>query len=330
MIKALVLDRHNNTVTSSIRDIQESDLPEGDVLVKVLFSSLNYKDALAVTGSGKVIRGAYPFVPGIDLVGTVLASESPVYEEGDTVIVTGYGIGENSWGGYTQVERVHSDWLVPLPEGMTPLEAMAIGTAGLTAMLAVMALENSGVNPSQGEVVVTGASGGVGSFSVYLLASRGYKVVAATGSETVHDYLRFLGASRIIHRNELGRATKPLESARWAGAVDTVGGETLANIIASLQRHASAAVCGNAGGDNELHTTVFPFILRGVNLLGIDSNTAEHNTRIKAWDTLAALLRHEVIAEMAATVPLSRVPEKCDEILRGEITGRIVVDVNEL
>src|SRR5690606_6522538 len=249
MFKALVLDDAGGRPSAAVRTLAPGDLPEGDVTLSVLYSSLNYKDGLAVTGKGKIIRGGYPFVPGIDLVGTVEASASPAFRAGDVVIGTGWGLGENHWGGYAQRQRVRADWLVPLPEGLAPRDAMVAGTAGLTAMLAVMALEAHGAAPGGGEVVVTGASGGVGSMAVALLARAGFTVVASTGRRDAHDYLRALGAAALLDRDELGRGPqRPMDSARWAGAVDTVGGATLAAVISQLQRHASVAACGLVGG----------------------------------------------------------------------------------
>jgi acrylyl-CoA reductase (NADPH) len=281
MSKALVLEKSDSGITSGVMAIRQEDLPDGDVVVSVLFSSLNYKDALAVTGKGKIIRGEYPFIPGIDLVGHVEDSTSALFAPGDLVIGTGWGLGETRWGGYTQVQRIKGSSLVGLPEKLSPEKAMILGTAGLTAMLSVSALEKHGCSPDQREVVVTGASGGVGSIAVALLAQLGYRVAASTGSADAHAYLLRLGAARIIDRQVLGQGpSRPMDSARWAGAVDSVGGSTLATIISQLDTHASAASCGLAGG-HELHTTVFPFILRGVNLLGIDSNTCptEHGWR---------------------------------------------------
>ncbi|MFQ5570528.1 MAG: MDR family oxidoreductase [Rhodothermales bacterium] len=329
MFRALFLDRADEVLTAEVRMIGESELPEGEVLVSVLYSSLNYKDALAVTGKGKIIRGKYPFIPGIDLVGKVEASESPDFKKGDLVIQTGGGLGEDTWGGYSQVQRVSSKWLVPLPEWMSPLRAMEMGTAGFTAMLAVMALEAHGITPDRGEIVVTGASGGVGSVAVALLAHQGYTVVASSGSEDAYEYLRGLGAARIIHRDELGRGPKrPLESARWAGAVDTVGGDTLASVVSTLGWHGCVAACGNAGG-HHLNTTVLPFILRGVNLLGIDSNTATPEQRRAAWKRLVwDLPKPEKDQILAGVIHLDQVPAMCEEVLKGHVRGRIVVDVN--
>jgi acrylyl-CoA reductase (NADPH) len=304
-------------------------LPEGDTLVAISHSGLNYKDALAITGRGKIIRGDYPFIPGIDFVGEVVDSKSRSFVPGDTVIGTGWGLGETHWGGYSQLQTVQGEWLVRLPETLNRENAMVVGTAGLTAMLSVMALEDAGLNPSRGEVIVTGASGGVGSLAVALLSASGYSVVASTGSTSAHEYLRDLGAPRIIDRGELAAGPgRPLDSARWAGSIDVVGGSTLAAIISQLDRHGSVAACGLAGG-HEIHTTVYPFILRGVNLLGIDSNTCPIQRRVEAWDQIARLLSLEVLRRIKAdTITMEEIPTYSERILAGGITGRVVVDVH--
>ena len=329
MIDALVLDESRGALMADVRSLAEDALPEGDVLVSVLYSSLNYKDALAVTGEGKIIRGEYPFVPGIDLVGRVEASEAPAFSPGDLVIQTGWGLGENRWGGYAQKMRVQSEHLVRLPEGMTPEHAIIAGTAGFTAMLAVMALEAHDTDPNDGEIVVTGASGGAGSMATAILAALGYLVVASTGTEAAHDYLRDLGAARIIDRSAFDEGpARPMQSARWAGAVDAVGGKTLATVITELQRHASVAAFGNAGG-HELHTSVFPFILRGVNMLGIDSNTCPNDRRRTAWQRLDETLtdvHYELVR--SSVIGLQEIVGAARALLSGNIHGRVVVDVN--
>lgn len=326
-MRALLLYNENGTIQPRIETLPEDRLPEGDVLLEVHYSSLNYKDALAVTGKGKIIRGDYPFVPGIDLVGTVLESENPDIRPGQTVIVTGWGIGESHWGGYATRARVRSEWVVPLPRRLTPLEAMAIGTAGFTAMLSVMALEEHGLIPDQGEVVVTGASGGVGSLAVAILAHLGYDVVASTGKTSAHGLLQALGAARVIDRQELGQGPKrPLDSGLWAGAVDTVGGPTLAALLSQLKRHGSVAACGLAQS-HEFTTTVFPFILRGVNLLGIDSNTCPQERRRRAWHRLTHDLPKDALHRVARVIPLSEVPQWSEAMLAGKTQGRLVVDV---
>ncbi|MFB6273606.1 MAG: MDR family oxidoreductase [Salinibacter sp.] len=331
MFSALLLDKNNESVRARVQSLEERDLPEvgsDDVLLDVLYSSLNYKDGLAVTGSGQVIRGDYPIVPGIDLVGRVRESGNDAFEAGDPVIGTGWQLGEVVWGGYTQRARVDGSKLVPLPEGLSPTQAMIAGTAGFTAMLSVMALEEHDVHPDDGDVVVTGASGGAGSVAVALLDALGYDAVASTGSEDAHEYLRVLGADRIVHRREFEDGPRrPMEEGTWAGAIDAVGGNTLAAIISRLQRHGSVASFGNAGG-HELHTTVLPFILRGVNLLGIDSNTCPNDRRRVAWGRLADLLTDEHFECIhARTIELGDVPAASRDILEGQVQGRILVDV---
>jgi len=326
-MRALVLYHENGSVQPRIETLQEDLLPEGDVLLEVHYSSLNYKDALAVTGKGKIVRGAYPFVPGIDLVGTVLDAKHPDVKPGQTVIVTGWGIGEERWGGYATRARVRSEWIVPLPRRLTPLEAMAIGTAGLTAMLAVIALEAHGLTPDQGEVVVTGASGGVGSLAVAILAHLGCDVVASTGKPQAHAMLQALGAARVIDRQELGQGPRrPLDHGQWAAAIDTVGGPTLAAILSQLRRHASVAACGLAHSA-EFQTTVFPFILRGVNLLGIDSNTCPQDLRRRAWHRLTHDLPKDALHRITRVVTLDDVPALSEAMLAGRTQGRLVVDV---
>jgi acrylyl-CoA reductase (NADPH) len=326
--KALVVNQTHGAIESSIQAVQHADLPEGDVLISVAYSSLNYKDALAVTGKGKVIR-RYPMVPGIDLAGTVVESASPDFKTGDQVILTGWGLGEHQWGGYAQMARARAEWLVPLPDGLTLRQAMGIGTAGLTAMLCLMALETHGLTPqTEQEVVVSGASGGVGSLAVAILAQSGYNVVASTGRAESRDYLRRLGARSIIDRATLAApSSRPLESARWAGAIDTVGGETLASIIRALAYRASVAACGLVGG-SDLPTTVFPFILRGVNLLGIDSGMCPMPQRRAAWSRLAHDLPLDRLELIIQEAPLADVPQLSEAILQGRIRGRVVIDVN--
>ena len=331
MFDALVLDRPNGAVTADVRPLTLDEVPDAgddEVRVEVLYSSLNYKDALAVTGQGNIIRGDYPIVPGIDLVGRVMESASDAFEEGDRVIGTGWQLGEVDWGGYTQRAKVPARKLVPLPEALSPKQAMVAGTAGFTAMLSVLALQEHAVTPDRGEVVVTGASGGAGSMAVSLLGNLEYDVVASTGSEEAHEYLRGRGASRIISRSEFEHGPdRPMASGQWAGAIDAVGGQTLATLIAQLQRHGSIASFGNAGG-YELHTTVLPFILRGINLLGIDSNTCPNDRRQTAWERLAEILSDEDFEQMTArTIALDEIASVSHEVLDGAIRGRVVVDV---
>ncbi len=324
---ALVLNEREGKVTGALETLDAAALPEGDVTVRVAYSSLNYKDGLILTGKGRLVRD-YPHVPGVDLVGTVEASDSPAFKPGDAVVVTGWFVGERHWGGYAQKARVKSDWVLPLPEGLTPKRAMAIGTAGLTAMLSVLALEEHGLRPGDGEVVVSGAAGGVGSVAVALLARAGHAVVASTGRAEAHEYLRALGAQTIIDRAELAEpSNRPLASERWAGAVDSVGGHTLANILRATRYGRSVAACGLAGGA-ELPVTVIPFILRGVNLLGIESVQCPTPRRREAWARLARELPAETLDAVTEVVPLSRALDLGPKILAGQVRGRVVVDVN--
>jgi acrylyl-CoA reductase (NADPH) len=323
--RALVADQRDGALSCEIRTLHPADLPPGDVTIRVLYSSLNYKDGLAVTGAGKVIR-SFPLVPGIDLVGEVLESGAAAYAPGDMVILTGWGIGERHWGGYTELTRVRSEWLIPLPDGLTPQHAMAIGTAGLTAMLCVLGLEEAGVTPGEREVLVTGAAGGVGSVAIALLAKAGHRVVAATGRPQESEYLTQLGAGRIIDRAQLSAPGRPLESEIWAGAIDTVGGDTLAGILRATAYNGAVAACGNAGGI-QLNTTVFPFILRGIKLLGIESVMCDLERRSRAWARLANDLAPELLDRMMQIIPLEQVPEQSQVILGGAIRGRVVIDL---
>ena len=330
MSRVLLLDRRDGEVEASVCELDESRLPEGDVLLDVWYSGLNYKDALAITGRGKIIRGAWPFVPGIDLAGKVRASDSEAYKPGDLVIGTGWGLGESHWGGYAEVQRVDAAKLLPLPEGMSLEKAMLAGTAGLTAMLSVMELEAHGVGPGKGEVLVTGASGGVGSFAVGLLHEAGYRVAASTGSPDAHDWLGRFGADRIIEREALAAgAARPLDSGEWAGAVDVVGGKTLEALLSRLKRHGTAVACGLAGG-HALHTTVFPFILRGVRLIGVDTNTCPVPVRRQAWAQLARWMTDDLVEHLLAdTIGLGDLPSYSQRLLAGEIRGRLLVDVRK-
>jgi acrylyl-CoA reductase (NADPH) len=330
--QALVIDQQGDGVTPSLRTLERDALPAGDVLVSVTYSSLNYKDGLAITNTAKIVR-SFPMVPGVDLAGTVLESQHAGFQPGDEVVLTGWGIGERHWGGMAQLARVNGDWLVHLPAGLSLQQAMALGTAGFTAMLCVMALEDRSLAPGSGsgassrDILVTGASGGVGSVAVAVLAQRGYSVAAATGSTSAHEYLRALGAQQIVDRGEITAPGGPLGSERWGGAVDTVGGETLAGVLRTLAYRTSVAACGNAGGV-PLSTTVLPFILRGVSLLGVDSVMCPMPRRQQAWDRLAREVPQEVFERITQVVPLSAVPDRARAILRGEIQGRTVVDVN--
>jgi len=324
---ALVLEETGGKVTQTFKQLEDKDLPQGEVLVRVGYSDLNYKDGLILNGMARLVR-SYPHIPGIDLVGTVEASSAPEFKPGDAVVLTGWATGERQWGGYSQKQRVKAAHLLALPKGLSPKRAMAIGTAGLTAMLSVLALERHGLKPDQGEVLVTGATGGLGSIAVAILAKLGYKVAGSTGKADKADYLKSLGASVVVDRKELSDPSdRPLESSRWAGAVDTVGGVTLARVFAQMNTHGSVAVCGNAGG-NELKTTVLPLILRGVNLLGIDSNFCPQALRREAWQRLTTDLPMDKLDAMTEVVPLKALPDLANKILKGQIGGRIVVDVN--
>jgi acrylyl-CoA reductase (NADPH) len=329
--RALVLEEIDGKTNSSIQHLEPSSLPAistgDDVLVRVSHSSLNYKDGLAITGTGKIIR-KFPMVPGIDFAGVVEASSSDRYKVGDQVVLTGWGVGERHWGGLSELARVKSDWLVPLPKGLSAAQAMGIGTAGFTAMLCVMALERAGLEKGEpmNEVVVTGAAGGVGSVAVMLLAKLGHQVTASTGRGETHDYLREIGASEILERDVLAGASRPLETERFSGAVDTVGGTTLAGLIARMKYNSSIAACGLAGGAG-LTTTVMPFILRGVNLLGVESVMVPYQQRLEAWDRLAKDLPLDHLERAMQTVSLEDVPRLAQEIIAGQVRGRVVVDL---
>ena len=324
--KALVLDESEGKVAPRIATLDQSALPAGDVVVAVHYSDLNYKDGMVVKGIGKLVR-TYPHVPGIDFAGVIESSESPAFKPGDEVILTGWRVGEVHWGGFATKARVKAEWLVPLPDGMSLKQAMAIGTAGFTAMLALMALEEHGLKPeNKGEVLVTGASGGVGSIAVALLANLGYRVAAATGSAEAAEYLKGLGAASIVGREELATVKGPLGPERWSGVIDNVGGKILGNVLSSICYWGSCAAVGNASGI-EFTTTVLPFLLRGVNLLGIDSATCPRERRLIAWPRLARELPMDKLDEMVKVIPLSEVPACAGKILKGEITGRTVIDV---
>jgi acrylyl-CoA reductase (NADPH) len=312
---------------AGIRNVDDSDLGEGDVIVDVACSSLNYKDGLAVTGKGRIAR-TFPMVCGIDLAGTVSETSSPGWKPGEPVLVTGWGLSETHPGGYTTRQRVRAEWLSRPPQGLSLLQTMAIGTAGLTAMLCVLALERTGVTPSApGGVIVTGAGGGVGSIAVALLGALGHEVTASTGRPELHDYLRSLGASTIIERQELSEPSgRPLESEHWAGAVDTVGSETLASVLRQIRYGGSVTACGLAGG-SDLPTSVLPFILRGVNLLGIDSVQCPRERREEAWRRLGADLPRALLDSMTTVEPMSRLPELAEAILAGRVRGRVVIEI---
>lgn len=324
--RALIAEGSADRYEAHFKDLALDALPPGDLLIEVAYSSLNYKDALAVTGRGRIIR-RFPMICGIDLSGRVIATQSPEFAIGDEVIVVGQGLGETQWGGYSQRARVRADAAVRLPAGLNLKQAMAIGTAGFTAMLSLMALEHYGIAAEDREVVVTGAAGGVGSIAVALLAVHGYKVAASTGRPETHAYLRELGANTIVDRGDLAQKSPPLASERWAGGIDTVGGQTLASVIASTAAYGAVAACGLAGGA-ELSTTVFPFILRNVALLGINSVGPPKPLRARAWERLA----HDAFVKKLDTIanlePLSRINDLSQQILDGQIRGRVVIDVN--
>lgn len=326
MFKALVLNQEDKRTIANIETLDESQLPEGEVLVAVDYSSINYKDGLAVTGKGKIIRN-FPMVPGIDFVGTVLESQDARYQEGDKVVLTGWGVGENHWGGMAEKARLKADWLVPLPQGIDEKQSMVIGTAGFTAMLCVQAILDAGVKPEQGEILVTGASGGVGSVSVALLSKLGYKVAAVTGRvEQNGPLLEKLGATRIIERSEFEEPARPLEKQVWAGAVDTVGSKVLAKVLAQMDYNSVVAACGLAGGF-DLPTTVMPFILRNVRLQGVDSVNCPIEKRIAAWNSLAELLPASYFEQACTEITLEEVAKYAEDITNGQVTGRIVVNV---
>lgn len=323
--RAIVANKTDAGYASAIQNITIDQLSEGDVIVDVAYSTLNYKDGLAVTGKGKICE-SFPMVCGIDLSGTVAESASADFKPGDKVVVNGYGLSQNHSGGYAEKARVRSGMLVKLPDGMDLKNAMAIGTAGYTAMLCVLALESHGVAPGSGEVLVTGAAGGVGSVAISILAKLGYTVVASTGRESTHAYLKDLGAAECIDRNTLSEAGKPFQRPRWAGVVDTVGSNTLANALAQTKYGGTVAACGLAGGP-DLPTTVLPFILRGVTLAGIDSVEAPMAARTEAWARLAVDLPMDKLSAMSETIPLAKVIDIAPEILKGQVKGRVIVDV---
>lgn len=324
MFKALVLNQEEKKTIASIQQIEESQLPEGDVLVDVDYSSLNYKDGLAITGKGRIVR-QFPMVPGIDLTGTVTESSDERYQAGDRVVLTGWGVGEGHWGGMAEKARLKADWLVPLPASLNGKQAMMVGTAGLTAMLCVQALVDAGVKPGSGEVLVTGASGGVGSVAVTLLAQLGYQVAAVTGrAEANGELLTQLGAARIIERSEFEEPARPLEKQVWAGAIDTVGSKVLAKVLAQMDYNSAVAACGLAGGF-DLPTTVMPFILRNVRLQGVDSVACPFEKRQQAWQRLTELLPASYYEQACREVDLEGVKECAEAIANGQITGRVVI-----
>ncbi len=323
--RALVINKTDDGQTVELTTLTEADLMEGDVTIKVEHSSVNYKDGLAITGKAPIAR-RFPLIPGIDLAGTVLASDHKDYKSGDKVVLGGWGVGEGHHGGFSEMARVKGDWLVPLPKGLTTSQAMAIGVAGYTAMLCVMALEEQGLTPDRGEIIVTGAAGGVGSVSLVLLSKLGFKAVASTGRMEEADFLKSLGASSVIDRNEFNTAVKALAKPRWAGAIDSVGSVTLANIISQVHPEGAVAACGLAQG-MDLPTSVAPFILRGVRLIGVNSVTTPLPRRLEAWQRLVRDLDLEKLKMLTTHVKLEDVPKVAEDIVAGKVRGRVVVDL---
>lgn len=324
MIKGILIEKDESGYHANLTTINEEQLPEGDVTVQVNYSSINYKDGLAITGKSPVVR-QFPMVPGIDLAGVVIKSSNTNYNVGDQVLLNGWGVGEKHWGGLAQIARLNGQWLIPLPSGLTAKQAMAIGTAGYTAMLAVMALEKNGVTPQQGKVLVTGANGGVGSFAIAILSRLGYHVIASTGRPQESDYLiNVLGAKDIINREELSSPGKPLLKERWLGAVDTVGSTTLTNVCASTTYGGTVAACGLAQG-MDFNGTVAPFILRGISLVGIDSVMRPYQDRILAWQRLANILDETILNQISSEITLDQVISAAEKLMKGQIRGRLVV-----
>lgn len=326
MFNAMLIEKDEQGYRTTVKNVDESVLPEGDVTVKVLYSTLNYKDALAITGKAPVVR-SFPMVPGIDLVGIVEQCDSDKFKVGDTVLLNGFGVGEVHCGGLATKARLKSDWLIALPNGFTPRQAMAIGTAGYTAMLCVIALEKNGVTPDKGEILVTGANGGVGSFAIAILAKLGYTVVASTGRVDESDYLKKLGANEIIDRATLSEPGRPLAKERWAGAVDSVGSHTLANVCASTKYGGAVAACGLAQG-MDLPASVAPFILRGITLAGVDSVMRPIADRVEAWQRLADIIDPALFDDIVQEVSLTEALNVASELMDGKVRGRVVVDVN--
>jgi acrylyl-CoA reductase (NADPH) len=327
-VSAIVATEVDGSSRGALTELADDDLPAGDVTVAVTYSSLNYKDGLAVTGKGRIVR-RFPMVCGVDMAGVVEESASEAWQPGDEVLVTGFGLSESHPGGFTQRQRVRSEWVVRRPDGLSLLQCMAVGTAGLTSMLCVLALEHEGLTPeAEGPVLVTGAAGGVGSVAVALLARLGYSVTASTGRRETHEFLAALGAADFVDRSELSTSTgRPLESERWAAAVDVVGGETLATVLRQTRHGGSVAACGLAGS-SDLPTTVLPFILRGVRLIGVESVSCPTEVRRPAWDRLARDLPLDLLDSLTTVEPLARVPELAGDIVAGRTRGRVVIDVN--
>ena len=329
MFNALVVnkDAESGKTSATIEQISTDQLPEGNVVVNVEYSTVNYKDGLCIGPGGGLVR-EYPHVPGIDFAGTVESSDDALYGAGDSVVLTGWRVGEVHWGGYAKKARVNADWLIPLPNGLSSRQAMAVGTAGFTAMLAVMALEDHGLKPGQGPVLVTGAAGGVGSVATAILANLGYAVAAVTGRPDTEDYLRDLGATQIVPREEINETVKrPLERETWAGCVDAVGGDMLARVLGQMKYGGSVSAVGLAGGAG-LPATVIPFLLRGVSLLGIDSVMQPYDNRLRAWERIAKDLPMDKLEAMIHPATLGDLPALGKDILKGQVKGRVVVDVN--
>ena len=326
MFKGILIEKDESGYRASVQTLDEAQLPEGNVTVRVSHSTLNYKDGLAMTGKGPVVR-KFPMVPGIDLVGVVEDSTHPDYRSGDAVVLNGWGVGEGPWGGVAQKARLNGDWLVPLPAAFSPQQAMAIGTAGYTAMLCVLALERHGIKPQDGEILVTGAAGGVGSVAVAVLAKLGYTVVAATGRPQDADYLKALGAAEVVDRALFSSPGKPLGRERWAGAVDVAGSHVLANVCATTKYRGVVTACGLAAG-MDFPATVAPFILRGITLVGIDSVMCPRADRLLAWQRLATDLDVAKLGQISREVGLAEAIPLADRLLKGEVRGRVVVDVN--
>ena len=327
MFKAVLVNKDDRGYRAELAQVDGASLPEGNVKVKVLYSTLNYKDGLAITGKGPVVR-SFPMVPGIDFAGEVLESSSPDFKVGDRVLLNGWGVGEGHWGGLAQIARVNADWLIPLPKGFSAKQALAIGTAGYTAMLCVMALQKHGLKPADGEILVTGAAGGVGSFAVALLSKLGFKVVASTGRLAEADYLKQLGATEVIDRSALSAPGKPLAKERWAGVVDSVGSHTLANACAQTKSDGAVAACGLAQG-MDFPSTVAPFILRGVTLYGINSVTVPRAKRIAAYEQLSQLVDLKTLDEISQEISLEESISYAAELMAGNVRGRLIVDVNK-
>ena len=326
MFQGILIDKDESGYRATLQQINEDQLPEGDVTVRVAYSTLNFKDGLAITGSSPVVR-KFPMVPGIDLAGTVEVSTHPDYKSGDKVLLNGWGVGEGHWGGLAQKARLKGEWLIALPEAFTEAQAMAIGTAGYTAMLSVLALEHGGLTPARGDVLVTGANGGVGSIAIAILSGLGYRVVASTGRVEEQDYLTGLGAAQIIDRRTLAAQGAPIATEKWAGVVDSVGSHTLANVLAQTRYRGVVTACGLAQG-MDLPGSVLPFILRNITLAGIDSVNAPYESRLQAWTRLASDLDLSKLARTTQVVGLAQVPAVIGRMFEGKVQGRVVVDVN--